>query len=310
VARSGSEGFTLIEVLVAFTLLSLVLAITFGGLRLGARAWQSGEEAVERVEEFHTTYALLRRFVARAYPLTWGDALADRRFAFVGEEDSFSFVALFPSYPSLPGPQLVTVETEESDEGESLRLRWKPFEPDEDETRDADPVEDRILFRVNTKARQEFRFWLTRRYTRILWDSLSKLVADRDDLESPAEPESEEEPPPLKDSLAESAKTEMKHHEVVSQSDFETAYQESTYLPLGEEPLLLFSVGIKPNPDGPPILCMHPEKGQGLEMAMNDQILHSFCKLIIDSTGKAEWNLDLKFAPGGEESDDQPGGLN
>jgi len=152
VARSGSEGFTLIEVLVAFTLLSLVLAITFGGLRLGARAWQSGEEAVERVEEFHTTYALLRRFVARAYPLTWGDALADRRFAFVGEEDSFSFVALFPSYPSLPGPQLVTVETEESDEGESLRLRWKPFEPDEDETRDADPVEDHILVEAPVMA--------------------------------------------------------------------------------------------------------------------------------------------------------------
>ncbi|MDF1657234.1 MAG: hypothetical protein P1U58_06450 [Verrucomicrobiales bacterium] len=168
-------------------------------------------------------------------------------------------------------------------------------------------TEDRILFRLNTKARQEFRFWMTRRYAGLLWNTLSKLLGTDPADEPPA---SERGAPPLKDALVESAKQEIKHKEVVSQADFETQYQESTYLPLGEEPALLFSVGLKTGPDGNQLLCMHPEKGQGIEMALNDQILHSLAKLIVDTTGKAGWNLDLRFVPPNKEGDEPPTGLN
>jgi len=37
-------------------------------------------------------------------------------------------------------------------------------------------TEDRILFRLNTKSRQEFRFWMTRRYTGILWNTLARVL--------------------------------------------------------------------------------------------------------------------------------------
>ena len=170
------------------------------------------------------------------------------------------------------------------------------------------PTEDRILFRMNTKARQEFRFWMTRRYISILWASLSKMISDQDQEE---EFETEEQELPVKDALVESAKKEIEHQEIVSKSDFKTQYQESTYLPLEEEPALLFSVGIKSSPNGQPMLCRHPEKGQGIEMVLNDQILHSLCKLIVDTANKADWKLDLRFSPPpapGEE--DRPAGLN
>ncbi len=170
------------------------------------------------------------------------------------------------------------------------------------------PTEDRILFRMNTKARQEFRFWMTRRYTSILWTSLSKMISNEDQKDEISKGRAD---PQVKDSIVESAKKEIEHKEIVSQSDFKTQYQESTYLPLGEEPALLFSVGVKPNPQGQPMLCMHPEKGQGIEMALNDQILHSLCKLIVDTTKKAEWKLDLSFAsPTSTEEGEPPAGLN
>lgn len=167
------------------------------------------------------------------------------------------------------------------------------------------PTEDRILFRLNTKARQEFRFWMTRRYVGVLWATLAKLVADSD-----APPPEQDEPEiPTKDALIESTKKEIKHKEMVAKSDFETQYQESTYLPLGEEPALLFSVGVKPHPSGQALLCMHPQKGQGIELLLNDQILHSLCKLLVDTSGKAGWNQDLRFvAPPKDE--DGPAGLN
>ncbi|MEM9017516.1 MAG: hypothetical protein AAGC68_10920 [Verrucomicrobiota bacterium] len=168
------------------------------------------------------------------------------------------------------------------------------------------PTQDRILFRLNTKARQEFRFWMTRRYVSVLWKSLSQLI------KTPEEPkpiEKQERKPPVKDALVESTKKEIKHQEVVSKSDFKTEYQESSYLPLGEEPALLFSVAIKPNPSNQPMLCMHPEKGQGIEMVLSDQILHSLCKLLVDTSKKADWRLELSFSEGSKD-EDGPAGLN
>jgi hypothetical protein len=165
-------------------------------------------------------------------------------------------------------------------------------------------LEDRLLFRVNTKARQEFRFWMTRRYVAILWHTLTQLLANRapGSTDTPAAP--------LSDPLVEAAKQEIKHQEVVSQADFKTQYQESTYLPLGEAPILLFSVGVKPGPQGEALLCLHPEQGQGIEMALNEQILHSICQLILDTVAKAEWGLQLAFVPGTGPAPEGPRGLN
>ena len=51
-------------------------------------------------------------------------------------------------------------------------------------------TEDRILFRMNTKSRQEFRFWMTRRYTGILWSTLARVLeeAGKGAEDAPPEP--------------------------------------------------------------------------------------------------------------------------
>ncbi|MDF1741788.1 MAG: hypothetical protein P1U86_21680 [Verrucomicrobiales bacterium] len=167
-------------------------------------------------------------------------------------------------------------------------------------------TEDRLLFRMNTKARQEFRFWMTRRYVSILWNTLTKMVNENREVKPERLEQAKEK---FHDALAESAKAEIDHKEKVAKADFATAYQESTYLPLGEDPAVLFSVGVKQNPEGQAMICMHPEKGQGIEMVMNDQILHSLCKLIADTTTKAGWNLNLTFVDP-KDSDDTSSGLN
>ena len=169
-------------------------------------------------------------------------------------------------------------------------------------------TEDRLLFRLNTKERQEFRFWMTRRYVIILWNTLNQLLSKTDPEGASPLPEKAA----LHDPLVESAMKEIKHQELVSQADFKTQYQESSYLPLGETPALLFSVGIKPNPEGQAMICMHPETGQGIEMVLNEQILHSLCQLIIDTTSKADWKLNLAFLPRGGEGPvtEGPQGLN
>jgi len=162
--------------------------------------------------------------------------------------------------------------------------------------------EDRILLRMNTRARQEFRFWLTRRYVELLWQTITKVIEKREVDETH-----------VKDELKKATQIQEKHEKAVESSDFSTQYQESTYLPLGEAPALLFSVGIKPDPEGRAILCMAPKSGQGIELALNDQIVHSFCKLLADTSKKAAWRLDLtwsKIEPKTDPEAPGDGGLN
>ena len=148
------------------------------------------------------------------------------------------------------------------------------------------PTQDRLVFRLNTKSRQEFRFWMTRRYVKLLWKAIMDM------LQAKKRPE-------VRDESVRQMVIEAEHKEVVEKSDFKTEYQESTYLPLGEEPSLLFRVAMRvpdPGKEGHPVLCLHPEKGEGIEIALNEQILHSLCKLLAETTQKAEWGLDLDFA--------------
>ena len=88
---------------------------------------------------------------------------------------------------------------------------------------------------------------------------------------------------------------EEEHTKAVAQADFQTAYQESAIYPLGEQPILVSKVALKAGDQGQQLLCLHPVNGQGLEFSLNDQILHSFCKLLSDSVEKAEWDLGLDF---------------
>ncbi len=150
------------------------------------------------------------------------------------------------------------------------------------------PVEDRILFRINTTARQEFRFWMTRRYTAILWQAVTDYIRKQqgDDVDPFAN---------LTDSIAEASQAEIKHQEAIADADFQTAYQESSYLPLGDEPKVLFSIGIRTNDQGQTMICLHPQGNEGIEMVINDQIAHSMCQLVIETNRKAKWDLDLVF---------------
>lgn len=62
-------GFTLIELLLALTLIGMMTLALFGGLRFGARAWESGSERMARMQTGDATIRLLRQIVAGAAPV-------------------------------------------------------------------------------------------------------------------------------------------------------------------------------------------------------------------------------------------------
>lgn len=114
--RRGS-GFTLIEVVIALSLVAALLAITFGGLRVGLAAWRQGDARAEHLQRGRSLNQLLVRAVGGAHPYqveAAGEEPAPPAFA--GEPDRLAFVTSRPPVP-LAAPiafTAVTVSQEET----------------------------------------------------------------------------------------------------------------------------------------------------------------------------------------------------
>ena len=56
----SERGFTLIELLLAITLLSMILAIAYQGVRAGTRSVDRGEEMIDRTNRLRIVHQFLR----------------------------------------------------------------------------------------------------------------------------------------------------------------------------------------------------------------------------------------------------------
>lgn len=90
---SRERGFTLLEVLVALTLMSLLVVALFGGFRAGLRAWQSMEEHVERTEDPRQLSSLIYRHLTQMTPVMLRDDNFRPTPAFLGEKGRLRYVA-------------------------------------------------------------------------------------------------------------------------------------------------------------------------------------------------------------------------
>src|SRR5205085_6680608 len=62
------RGFTLVEMLVALTLLALMAGVLFGSLQLAGRSWEGGEAKAASVDAMRQTQMFLRGQLAGALP--------------------------------------------------------------------------------------------------------------------------------------------------------------------------------------------------------------------------------------------------
>lgn len=143
------------------------------------------------------------------------------------------------------------------------------------------PIQDRLLFRINTLDKTEHQFWLTRRYVKLLWTRLLDMLEEAHNIRH-------------SDQQTKEAILSFQHETMVSKANFQTKYQQDVNSN-NNEPILLSKLGWKKKPDGGQLLCLHPEKGQGVELLLDEMMLHSLCKLLSDSTQHTDWGLNLKI---------------
>lgn len=124
-APSAASGFTLVELLVALTLLGLLMVALFGGLRLGARAWEVSGERLDDTSRLQVIHEFLRTRLSQAYPLEITDRTNEPRLAFRGRPDALSFVTLLPEHLGA-GLHRLTLRLVEREDRRHLALTWRP----------------------------------------------------------------------------------------------------------------------------------------------------------------------------------------
>ncbi len=142
-AMGDRRGFTLVEILVVMTLLGLIAVALFGGLRFGARAWESGNARSAAFSEIEIGQSLLRRLLEQSLSLE--DEEGDATFA--GRQDSLRFTAPAPAQFSLGGIYLFELVSEPDEEHEKLVLRWELYRTEnlEDPFQDEETSDQRTL---------------------------------------------------------------------------------------------------------------------------------------------------------------------
>lgn len=132
--RAGRRGFTLIDVVIALTIVATLLVVMFAGLRVGLAAWQRGDERAEALQRTRSITQILTRSLAATHPYKLpATGREPARLLFEGEPDRLAFVTAAAPFPAAE-PIAYTAVTLSQDTGAGLAIRQKtlpnenPFE--------------------------------------------------------------------------------------------------------------------------------------------------------------------------------------
>lgn len=128
--RKTNTGFTLIEVLIAMTLLGIMVVLLFSSMKTCAESWQKGEAKIAQVNDTAVVYQFFQHHLTTALPL-WDDFTEkdSRTFSFQGKHDEIQFVSSFPASAKKTGLQLFSLKLMKDGEGQFIQVSITPFFP-------------------------------------------------------------------------------------------------------------------------------------------------------------------------------------
>lgn len=138
-----AAGFTLVELLLAITLMSILLGLTYSGLRAATRSTENGEKIMAAGSGVRATHQFVRRQLNQMLPLAFAvtEGRNETRIVFLGDAKSLQFVAPMPGYLGSGGPQVQFMELVSGDEGSILQFSHALLQGYEDaHLLDRDPV--------------------------------------------------------------------------------------------------------------------------------------------------------------------------
>jgi len=126
---SRAAGFTLVEVLMATTLLAVMMTLLLGSLRIGARSWEGGEGRVAAMSRMLASQNFLRAQLTATPGLremAGADVPPGERLVFQGDEQRLRYVGTLP--PQVRGGLYVfELHVAERGDARDLKLAMRPM---------------------------------------------------------------------------------------------------------------------------------------------------------------------------------------
>jgi hypothetical protein len=141
-----------------------------------------------------------------------------------------------------------------------------------------DPAQDRLLLRISTTGKQEYRLWLTRRLTAMWWPALFQVLGHSDTLRQQQDPGTKK------------ALLEFQHQNALQGTDFGRRFDAEALEP-AMAPLLVHKVQMRRSDEQYYLLVFSPQEGQGLEIRLPEKTVHALAKLIEEGVKLADWAL-------------------
>ncbi len=156
-SRTAQAGFTLLEVLLATTLLALIMGLAWAGLRAGGQVTERGSAAIEASNHLRASQRFIRLQLRRMLPLAMEMDDDNKPVLFIGEPDRMQFVADMPGYLGQGGPQAQEIYLDRARDGSrGLFFNFYPLHllDEEAEPPKGEPV---LLFSGARRVRFEYR---------------------------------------------------------------------------------------------------------------------------------------------------------
>ncbi len=140
-------GFTLLELLIAMSLMAVLMVVLYGGLNIGIRSWQTGLAQTERVNEMRLVESFLRTQLRQSVTVYRNDPDLGQVVFFEGHDSGLGWVAPMLTWLGRGGLYFVQLDQLDGDPEPVLRLRWQPYRPGDavDDSLDEDAVEETTL---------------------------------------------------------------------------------------------------------------------------------------------------------------------
>ncbi|HDH51631.1 MAG TPA: prepilin-type N-terminal cleavage/methylation domain-containing protein [Nitrospirae bacterium] len=146
--RTGKKGFTLLELILAITLFSLVALIIGAGFRLGIKAWEKGDAETFETQKLRALSGLISQSIKSAYPYKM-EIDGEETVLFEGDEHSIIFATALVD-PSFGGFKWVMLSYSEG------ALRFADGVLPDKEFRDADPEDEEVIDPDTEEIRFEY----------------------------------------------------------------------------------------------------------------------------------------------------------
>jgi general secretion pathway protein J len=121
--KSRYRGFTLVELLLAITLLSILLGLAYGGFRASTRATNRGQDILQESSRLRLAHQFVHRQLNQILPMSFSDEeQEDLPVVFEGEARTIRYVGPMPGYLGFGGPQVQELSIVPDEDGYALVL--------------------------------------------------------------------------------------------------------------------------------------------------------------------------------------------